>query len=351
MARAMLLFALLVAVGTAPPAGAAVRFGLQPDHLADSDIARMGLGGVQVLRLPLDWRLVEPNPGERYDHTEHDRIIASAAAAGIQILPVFAVSPTWAAKTPAEQPVNRQALELHDAFVKAMVARYGPGGDFWLAHPGLPQLPLTQWQIWNEPNLKKHWTGKLDPRKYVPFLKRTRAAVLSRDPTAQIVLAGMPEHHQEYPCSQYLRELYEVKGARRLFDVVAVNAYQRRTRGLETALRRLRGTMDKNGDRGKTIWVSEMGWASAGPSTNEAVTDLSGQASRLRKGLRLLRARGPRYGLTTAVWYTLRDHILEPHIRDRFWFHTGLFALDGSPKPAWREFTDITGGDPGVGPL
>jgi hypothetical protein len=39
-------------------------------------------------------------------------------------------------------------------FVWRMVHRYGPGGTFWSdpAHSGLPILPVTEWEVWNEPN-------------------------------------------------------------------------------------------------------------------------------------------------------------------------------------------------------
>jgi hypothetical protein len=344
----------LVALALAVPAAAAaadVRVGLHPESYPDADLARMGAGGVEVMRLPLDWRLVEPTEGAPFDFTEHDRIIGSAAKAGIQVLPLIGVSTPWAAATPAEQPRRPEALDQHDAFVRAMVDRYKPGGAFWLANPALPQLPLTEWQIWNEPNLIKHWTGRRDPKAYARFLERIRGVVLDEDPEAEIVLAGMPQFHQEYPCIEYLTDLYEIKGVRRLFDTVAVNAYMRRTKGLHTAMRRLRALMDKNGDEDKDIWITEMGWASDGPKRNEAVTDVPGQAANLAKGFRLLRSKGPRYGLTTAVWYTWRDHVQEPHIRDRFWFHNGLFGVNGQPKPSWFAFTDFTGGDPGVGPL
>jgi hypothetical protein len=337
-----------VTAAAAGPAGG-VRIGLQPDQLADSDIARMGQAGTDVIRLPLDWRLVQGAPDAPYDFAEHDRIIAAATAAGIQVLPVIAVSTPWAAKTPAEQPNDAVALRRHDAFVRAMVARYRPGGDFWLAHPELPQLALTEWQIWNEPNLKKHWTGRLHPSKYVPFLKRVRGVILEEDPDARIVLAGMPDHHQRYPCRDYLADLYEIDGVQRLFDAAAVNLYQRRPQGIESSLRALRRLMDRNGDREKEIWISEMGWASDGPTKNEAVTDIPGQARRLRQAFELLQQRGRRYRNDTAIWFTLRDRVREPHIRDRFWFHSGLFFADGSPKPAWADFARLAGGDPGSG--
>jgi hypothetical protein len=348
IAGAIAVAALLVGAGSAQ---AGVRLGVHPEHLSDTDVARLGQGGAEVMRLPLDWRQVEPFEGAPYDFAEHDRIIRAAATAGIQVLPLIGYSTSWTAETAAEQPDTPEGLAQHDAYVRAMVARYKPGGDFWAANPDIPQLPLTEWQVWNEPNLKKHWTGALHPKHYVPFLKRVRRAILDEDAAAKIVLAGMPEFHQEYPCSEYLRDLYEIKGVRRLFDTVAVNTYMRRTKGLETVLRRLRTLMNKNGDRDKDIWISEMGWASAGPKRNEAVTDIKGQAENLKKGFRLLKRRDERYGLSAATWYTLQDHEQDPRNRDVFWYHTGLFALDGSPKPSWFAFTTATGGDPGSGPL
>jgi hypothetical protein len=35
-----------------------------------------------------------------------------------------------------------------------MVQRYGRTGSFWKDHPDAPKLPITSWQVWNEPNIK-----------------------------------------------------------------------------------------------------------------------------------------------------------------------------------------------------
>ena len=232
-----------------------------------------------------------------------------------------------------------------------MVDRYKPGGDFWLANPGLPQLPLTDWQIWNEPNLFKHWTGKLDPRSYARFLERIRGVILDEDPDAGIVLAGMPQFHQEYPCIEYLKDLYEVKGVRRLFDTVAVNAYMRRTKGLETAMRRLRALMDKNGDDDKDIWITEMGWASDGPEAKRGGHRRARSGRESGRGLPAAEEQGPplraHHGRLVHV---ARPRAGAPHPRPLLVPHRAVWR-ERAAQAAWFAFTDFTGGDPGVGPI
>jgi len=40
------------------------------------------------------------------------------------------------------------------------VRRYGRGGSFWAANPGLPALPPRSWQVWNEPSQTNgYWRG------------------------------------------------------------------------------------------------------------------------------------------------------------------------------------------------
>ena len=48
---------------------------------------------------------------------------------------------------------------LHDyaAFARAFAKRYGRGGDFWRERPEVPLVPITSYEIWNEPNAQMFW--------------------------------------------------------------------------------------------------------------------------------------------------------------------------------------------------
>ena len=94
------------------------------------------------------------------------------------------------AKAPAHLPTTGVGGTAWSSFLKAAVARYKPGGAFWAEHPLLPQLGISDWQIWNEPNFK-YFVAKPNPTEYGKLVTLSSKAIKSADPTAQVILAGL----------------------------------------------------------------------------------------------------------------------------------------------------------------
>ena len=46
-----------------------------------------------------------------------------------------------------------QDLSEWQDFTEALAARYGPGGTFFDSNPGVDDLPIKTWIIWNEQNV------------------------------------------------------------------------------------------------------------------------------------------------------------------------------------------------------
>jgi hypothetical protein len=90
---------------------------------------------------------------------------------------------------PIDSAADRQAWR---DFLKAAVARYGPGGSYWASRyhqqygAGATSLPVQSWQIWNEPNLKKYFSaGQTDQQsaeRYATLLQISHDAIKSQDP-------------------------------------------------------------------------------------------------------------------------------------------------------------------------
>ena len=80
-----------------------------------------------------------------------------------------------------------------------------------------------------------------------------------------MVLAGLPQtrNRKGSPMTRYLKALYR-RRARRLFDVVAVHSYSRNASGVLGTVKRARSVMRRAGDRRKQVWVTEVGWGTAG---------------------------------------------------------------------------------------
>jgi hypothetical protein len=302
----------------------------------------MGRSRVDVFRFNLEWSSVEPFPGRRA-WGRYDEVVAGAARNAIRLLPVLYGSPPFAAVRSTDPPMTPSARTAFSRFVADAVRRYGPGGAFWREHPELPYFPVATWQVWNEPNFGAYWFGRPNPRQYLTLVRLTRTAVRGVDPRARIALAGLPESRGGMPIARYLTGLYAVRGASRLFDVVAVNPYALDQRGVVGAVKRVRTIMDRHRDRRTPIWVTEIGWATGGPRSPFR-TSTQGQAALLarsyRAGLRL----HSRYRLEMMVWFSWRDRSLYAGEGDWWAPHTGLFSLSGAAKPAWRAFVGLTGG-------
>src|SRR5262249_56836706 len=89
--------------------------------------------------------------------------------------------------------------------------------------PQIPKMPVTDWQLWNEPNSPSFWQPKPDPAEYVALLRRAHDGIKSGDPQARIVLAGLfrtPRIHNGIFLTQYLPAIYQL-GGRDLFDAVS----------------------------------------------------------------------------------------------------------------------------------
>ena len=94
--------------------------------------------------------------------------------------------------------------------------------------------------------------------------------------------------------------------------------------------------MNRHGDS-SPIWVTEVGWASAGPPSDFTV-GAHGQAQRVRATLLGLAANRGRLRLGAVVYFGLRDSAVYPGGHDFWGLHTGLVTLSGRRKPAFAAF-------------
>ena len=98
--------------------------------------------------------------------------------------------------------------------------------------------------------------------------------------------------------------------------------------------------MDRFGGSGAGLWITEVGWASAGQPSGLTV-GRPGQADYLTQTFQLAAAARQRLELDGVVWYSLND------TPGPLWpGHCGLFTLDGTPKPSWNDLVELTGGTP-----
>lgn len=309
--------------------------------------------GVQTVRVVFSWADAQPYPpgtqlapevAARYvdiagvptDFSATDRIVAAAAQRHLRVLPTVMYAPGWDAVDRAPNLAIPADNRFYAAFLTGLIGRYGPRGSFWSG--GGPRMPIRAWQVWNEPNLSPYWPQP-SLRSYLALLRAAHTAIRQADPGARTVLGAITNR-----AWRYLRAIYSVRGARRWFDVLAVNTYTATPRGVITILRFVRQTADHRGDRAKPLLATEVGWTSARDGECGCqlyIWDLTqaAQAQKLSALLPLLGRYRTALKLTGFFYYTWADDSSEPNYD---FGYAGLMQfLSGqlSPKPALSSFT------------
>jgi beta-xylosidase len=192
--------------------------------------------------------------------------------------------------------------------------------------------------IWNEPNNKSHWDPEIDPewQLFADMAIATGSAIAAINPGLPRVLGGISPIDPAF-----IRRMVGM-GVLDHVDVVAVHGFPldwnlwpihewpQRVREIEAVT-------------SHPVWVTEVGVSSFGA---EEV-----QAWGLRRTAELLSGRVPRihwyslYDLPQSWGATTRHKEAEGSSYYRH-FYMGLIREDGTPKPAYDLFRDVT---PGLG--
>jgi polysaccharide biosynthesis protein PslG len=333
----------------------------------NTDLQLMGQARVGILRIPFGWSELQPIEGGPYNFTDLDRVVAGAASAGVRIEPFFFGTPAWARNctgvpdfycdrvSPLASPVGAAAWP---PMLRAVVARYGTRGTFWSdPHDAYspPYMPITEWQVWNEPNSPKYLRPSPTPRAYYDLLSVAAAAIRSADPSARIMLAGLygtppagNDGMRGLSMWNFLDRLYRIKGAKGLFDDAALHPYANNVKGIVFQLIRGRAVMRKHHDRAG-IYLTELGWASGvrGPAGNSPLLmGPSGQSRALARTFSWALSARKRFGLRRVDWFSWRDMAANTAANCVLCESFGLMDYNYGPKPALSAFARFTGGQP-----
>jgi hypothetical protein len=336
-------------------------FGINPGTAPDSlDFKEMANAGVETMRGGLRWSSVQPRRGP-YDWDLTDATIGRLAAQGLGYLPILASTPPWVASKPTTPPIASPRVErAWEGFLGAAVARYGPDGSFWRPAPGGGQspfhalcgcdadpVPITSWQIWNEPNLVNYFTASPKVSSYAELLRISDDAIKAADPHAQVVLAGLPGFAATTgPTAwQFLRKLLDQPGVDGAFDIAALHPYSRDVGELELQIRKVRTVLSDNGDSAKPLWITELGWGSAPPDRFELNKGIQGQKRLLDQSFAFLLRVQEKWRLGRVYWFEWRDPPPSAHVPCGFCSSAGLLRNDREPKPAYHAFTGFSLGE------
>jgi hypothetical protein len=274
----------------------------EPGNPFGSEWGLMASSGVESVRVAFDWREAQRTEDGPIDFSATDAVVVAAAAQGLLVLPVVHRTPGWAARRPRDGAAAApRGTAAYARLLTALVGRYGPNGSLWAEQPGLPKLPIRDWQIWNEPNLTRYWTPQPFARAYVKLLRASRRALRAADPGSRTILAGLPNESWIA-----LRQVYRA-GGRGAFDAVALHPYTGRPRNVIRLVEFARRVMRRYHDGGRPVWLTELSWPASQGKTAGApgfVTTERGQAARLELALSLLAKERRLLRIERVVWYT-----------------------------------------------
>jgi len=284
--------------------------------LLSSQMGLMAGSGVESVRTNFFWEGTEISPGV-YNWSQIDAVVRTAASHGLQLLPIIEFTPRWASSHPSGAwdeyaPAHPSAFA---SFATELVERYGPDGSFWAANPQVPRDPIRAWEIWNEPaGTKYDWRSVPWPSTYVALLKAAYKAIHRADHGA-VVVSGAVVGLNTTTLTPWAEanDLYRA-GAKRYFDVLAINAFTNAPRVSVSVSRsieivdRVRQVMRRDRDGTKPVWVTEVTWTAAAgriPPADYAGFETTpiGQAQRLTAYFKRIATHRPD-GIARAFWYT-----------------------------------------------
>src|SRR6185312_6859168 len=256
-------------------------------------LAAMAAGGIQLVRYDARWQNVEPNAPSgghhSYNWSQFDSIVTALAQHNLRWYPIIDYSTNWAGVTRGDS--NSEVAQNHVAdfatYANVFAQRYGRGGAFWKSHSSLPQLPVLQYEIWNEENANLFYHPQANaPEHFADLYMAARAAIKPVDPQAEVVVGGLALGtggggvDENTFLQRMVAHRPDMKGNT---DAVALHPYQANLVTTEMRIAGFRATVDALLGARVPIEITEVGWAStstAEPQRGDYLAALADQPPR-----------------------------------------------------------------------
>ncbi len=269
---------------------------LLPTAVHAAAIGRTPLTTVRAIPF---WDQIEPlAPDPRtgahsYDWTRPDAIAAHLARNGLRWDALLGFSTIWAGQVPGTTGGTPRAGPFA-TYAAAIARRYGRDGEFWRLRPELPYVPMTTFQVWNEPNLPGSALA-IDPKEFANIYLATREAIHRVDPSARVAVGGLVHSAPsgDGNAASYLRAMFAARpDLRGNIDAVGLTIYRQTPEQVLEQLRTARAVLDELGARDVLLDLNETGWTTRGlvPLTDLSAITEQERSARLTRLVELLAA-------------------------------------------------------------
>jgi hypothetical protein len=292
--------------------------------------------GSTLWRLPLDWRQLEPEPGQ-YDFAQADAVYCATLGVGMRPLFHLTGAPAWAADEaiPCSGPCLHPPLPGHLDDLRAIAERVA------IRYPEAAAI-----EAWNEPNLMQFW-DRPEPARYVGVLRAIYTGVKDGNPRMPVLGGSLSSNHEDRPparisLSTFLNGIYAAGGARYM-DALSVHPYpvhslddprERFTRSLEQ-VRSIVARREAPGAR--RLWITEVG-ASTVPSPISAPLSPEQQAETL---LQIYERLASARDVEVVLFHTLVDPNQRVASPPGFGWVTAEGDGEFVPKPVYCAFAAL----------
>jgi hypothetical protein len=246
------------AVRLDPPAEPIPRtlFGLHIHHLvlgssAPTSWPSIPFGTWRLWDAYVVWANLEPHKG-KWDFATLDKYVSMAQEHGVQILMPLGMPPSWASERPKEAPAFRPGsaappknMSEWDNYIRTLATRY--------------KGRIRYWELWNEPNLKGFYTGRIP---HMVELAKTAYTILKQiDPRNELVSPAATAGYADNPGPAWLGR-YLKAGGERYADIIGYHMYvsPKGPEAMVPLIQKLKRIMSQSGVGDKPLWDTETGW-------------------------------------------------------------------------------------------
>ncbi len=214
---------------------------------------------VGVVRIPVEWKVIEPSPG-KFDWQITDRLLNRLADEGFEVVAEFITVPVWASSNPEVCAKRDVDCGFNEAYLDHMQA---VGETLARRYPY-----IRKWEFWNEP---EQWPNAgRDICRFGNWLQQFYIGVKKADPAILVAyntLVGFNYVVGMYSCVESEAQRTNTKPFY-YWDAISLHPYNldgekgqdgNYTPISQKKIERVRQTMIDRGEGAKPIWITEMG--------------------------------------------------------------------------------------------